>query len=157
MPLLWQKICLCVEHIQLPKFSGNSFTFRFSSWFQWYEILTTFSRFLLNRLAATGQVESMNKLNQLMSTETRKEVSFDNRLCNAYLVAGRGREYLEAMVRGLKVLASVQDLSIAAFVSGAWAWRAESTELRTRTWATERQISPGWSYGYFGNRSRSRG
>jgi len=56
-------------------------------------------RFLLNRLAATGQVESMNKLNLLMSTDTRKEVSFDNRLCNAYLAAGRGREYLETMVK----------------------------------------------------------
>lgn len=58
-------------------------------------------RFLLNRLAATGQVELMNKLNLLMSTEARKEVSFDNRLCNAYLAAGLGREYLENMVSWL--------------------------------------------------------
>jgi len=56
-------------------------------------------RFLLNRLASSGKVEMMNQLGQYLSTDVKKEVSFDNRLCNAYLAAGRGKEYLDVMVR----------------------------------------------------------
>jgi leucine-rich PPR motif-containing protein, mitochondrial len=62
-------------------------------------------RFLLNRLAATGQVEMMNTVGQYLTTTVKKEVSFDNRLCNAYLAAGRGAEYLDALERELDAVA----------------------------------------------------
>lgn len=62
-------------------------------------------RFLLNRLAATGQVEMMNTIGQYLTTGVKKEVSFDNRLCNAYLAAGRGAEYLEALEQELDSVA----------------------------------------------------
>jgi hypothetical protein len=54
-------------------------------------------RFLLNRLASTGSVELMNAIGSYLTTTVKKEVSFDNRLCNAYLAAGRGGEYLDAL------------------------------------------------------------
>jgi leucine-rich PPR motif-containing protein len=42
-------------------------------------------RFLLNKLAANGEVELMNRVGRYLSPKVKKEVSFDNRLCNAYL------------------------------------------------------------------------
>ena len=63
-------------------------------------------RFLLNRLAATGQVELMNTIGQYLTTTVKKEVSFDNRLCNAYLAAGRGSEYLDALEKELDAVGS---------------------------------------------------
>ena len=54
-------------------------------------------RFLLNRLASNGEVEAMSKFGQYLTPRIKKEVSFDNRLCNAYLAAGRGGEYLHML------------------------------------------------------------
>ena len=61
-------------------------------------------RFFLNRLAAKGEVEAMNRLGVYLTSRVRKEVSFDNRLCNAYLAAGRGKEYLDIMIQDLDLL-----------------------------------------------------
>ena len=61
-------------------------------------------RFLLNRLASTGQVELMNTIGQYLTTSVKKEVSYDNRLCNSYLAANRGGEYLDALERELDVV-----------------------------------------------------
>merc|ERR1719220_81523 len=55
-------------------------------------------RFLLNKLAVAGSVEEILELGQLLPTKIKKDVSFDNRLCNAYLSAGRGKEFLEMMI-----------------------------------------------------------
>ena len=54
-------------------------------------------RFLLNRLASNGEVEAMSKFEKYLTPRVKKEVSFDNRLCNAYLAAGRGSEYLNIL------------------------------------------------------------
>ena len=54
-------------------------------------------RFLLNRLASNGDVEAMSKVGHYLTPRVKKEVSFDNRLCNAYLAAGRGSEYLHML------------------------------------------------------------
>jgi hypothetical protein len=51
-------------------------------------------RFLLNKLAAAGDVDAMNRLGQHLSPRVKKEVSFDNRLCNAYLAAGKAKEFV---------------------------------------------------------------
>ena len=59
-------------------------------------------RFLLNKLAVAGSVEEILELGQLLPTKIKKDVSFDNRLCNAYLAAGRGREFLEMMIASVE-------------------------------------------------------
>ena len=56
-------------------------------------------RFLLNRLASNGDVDSMSKFDKYLTPRVKKEVSFDNRLCNAYLAAGRGSQYLQMLQR----------------------------------------------------------
>ena len=58
-------------------------------------------RFLLNKLASSGEVEAMTRLGDTLTSRAKKEVSFDNRLCNAYLASGRGGEYLEVLTHDL--------------------------------------------------------
>jgi len=58
-------------------------------------------RFLLNKLAMSGAVEDIAAIGQYLSTKIKKDVSYDNRLCNAYLAAGRGAEFLDLLVRDL--------------------------------------------------------
>ena len=58
-------------------------------------------RFLLNRLAAKGQVEAMTKIGTYLTPKIKKEVSFDNRLCNGYLAAGRADDYLKVLINEL--------------------------------------------------------
>jgi len=58
-------------------------------------------RFLLNRLAANGQVEAMTKIGSYLTPKIKKEVSFDNRLCNGYLAAGRAEDYLHVLITEL--------------------------------------------------------
>ena len=60
-------------------------------------------RFLLNKLATTGAVEDINAIGQYLSTKIKKDVSYDNRLCNAYLSAGRGAEFLNLLVSDLEM------------------------------------------------------
>jgi len=55
-------------------------------------------RFLLNRLAAQGQVEAMSRIGSYLTPKIKKEVSFDNRLCNGYLAAGRAEDYLQVLI-----------------------------------------------------------
>jgi len=58
-------------------------------------------RFLLNKLATLGSVEEILSIGKYLPTKIKKDVSFDNRLCNAYLSAGRGQEFLEMLVQDL--------------------------------------------------------
>jgi len=58
-------------------------------------------RFLLNRLAANGEVEAMTRIGSYLTPKIKKEVSFDNRLCNGYLAAGRAEDYLRVLITEL--------------------------------------------------------
>merc|ERR1711973_694056 len=66
-------------------------------------------RFLLNKLAINGSVEDILQLGQYLPIKIKKDVSFDNRLCNAYLSAGRGKEFLEVLVQDLAIAARSGD------------------------------------------------
>lgn len=54
-------------------------------------------RFYLNRVADAGHVAQMLQIGEQISAECKKLVSFDNRLCHAYVAAGRTEEYLRGL------------------------------------------------------------
>jgi len=56
-----------------------------------------------------GSVEEILELGQFLPTKIKKDVSFDNRLCNAYLSAGRGKEFLEVMISNVEQATLRQD------------------------------------------------
>lgn len=54
-------------------------------------------RFLLNKLAIAGEVEFLERVSKKLSSDDKKLLSFDNRLCNAHVIAGKASEYLERL------------------------------------------------------------
>lgn len=64
-------------------------------------------RFLLNKLASNGSVEDINAIGNYLSSKIKKDVSYDNRLCNAYLSAGRGAEFLTILMHDLEIALSL--------------------------------------------------
>ena len=69
-------------------------------------------RFLLNRLASKGEVEAMTRIGEFLTPKIKKEVSYDNRLCNGYLAAGRASDYLDKLILELdQALAAPEDIS----------------------------------------------
>lgn len=54
-------------------------------------------RFYLNRVAASGDTETIEKIGKLLNTEQKKIVSFDNRVCHSFIVSGKTDEYLKQL------------------------------------------------------------
>lgn len=54
-------------------------------------------RFYLNKLAAAGDSATLEKIGTLISSETKKVLSFDNRCCHANIAAGKSEEYLKKL------------------------------------------------------------
>lgn len=54
-------------------------------------------RFYLNKIAASGDVSQITKLSSQISSESKKLLSFDNRTCHAYIVAGKSEQYLKEL------------------------------------------------------------
>lgn len=59
-------------------------------------------RFLLNKIANSGDVQTIESIGSKLNSEMKKLLSFDNRLCHAYIVAGRAEEYLETLVKEIE-------------------------------------------------------
>lgn len=54
-------------------------------------------RYHLNKVAAAGDVAVLHQIGDLIEPETKRLVSFDNRLCHAYVEAGKTEEYLRGL------------------------------------------------------------
>ncbi|KAF2894634.1 hypothetical protein ILUMI_11532 [Ignelater luminosus] len=52
-------------------------------------------RYLLNKLTSTGDLQSLNAIGQRISTELKKILSFDNKVCHANMIMGNAAEYLD--------------------------------------------------------------
>ena len=64
----------------------------------------------MKKLATLGSVEEILAIGHFLPTKIKKDVSFDNRLCNAYLSAGRGSEFLEVLVQDLALAVRFPDI-----------------------------------------------
>lgn len=58
-------------------------------------------RFYLNKLAASGDIETLSKIGDKLSSETKKIISFDNRFCHANISAGKSEEYLKNLEKSI--------------------------------------------------------
>ncbi|XP_030763676.1 leucine-rich PPR motif-containing protein, mitochondrial [Sitophilus oryzae] len=58
-------------------------------------------RFLLNRLASAGDIHSLEQIGNKLNASVKKLVSFDNRLCHANIVAGKGEDYLNKLEKDI--------------------------------------------------------
>ena len=54
-------------------------------------------RFFLNKIANAGDLSTLNAIGEKLSAETKKLISFDNRLCHAHVVCGKCEQYLKQL------------------------------------------------------------
>ncbi|KAF7282651.1 hypothetical protein GWI33_002190 [Rhynchophorus ferrugineus] len=54
-------------------------------------------RFLLNRLASAGDIANLELIGSKLQSDVKRLVSFDNRMCHANIVAGKGADYLSKL------------------------------------------------------------
>ncbi|XP_017471472.1 PREDICTED: leucine-rich PPR motif-containing protein, mitochondrial isoform X2 [Rhagoletis zephyria] len=54
-------------------------------------------KFYLNKIAASGDVDTLTRIGDKLSDEEKKIVSFDNRFCHANIVAGKTDQYLRSL------------------------------------------------------------
>lgn len=59
--------------------------------------ITRVFRFLLNRLANSGDVNTLEEIGNHINQDIKKLVSFDNRMCHANLVSGNSNQYLNKL------------------------------------------------------------
>ncbi|XP_068906051.1 leucine-rich PPR motif-containing protein, mitochondrial [Tenebrio molitor] len=59
--------------------------------------ITRVFKFLLNKLASAGDLDSLAIIDSKISQDLKKNISFDNRLCHANLIAGRAAQYLDKL------------------------------------------------------------
>lgn len=61
-----------------------------------YPIIKIF-KFYLNRLANTGDLETLKTIGDQLNDEQKRSVSFDNRYCHANIVAGKVEQYFKSL------------------------------------------------------------
>lgn len=55
----------------------------------------------MNRLANNGDIQTIQEIGESLNQETKKLVSFDNRVCHANLVSGNIPQYLDELEEGI--------------------------------------------------------
>ncbi|XP_059481411.1 leucine-rich PPR motif-containing protein, mitochondrial isoform X2 [Neocloeon triangulifer] len=73
--------------------------------------MTRVFRYLLNKVAAVGDIDGIVELGDFLDDEQKRQVSYDNRLGNAYLFAGKANEYLDMMSANLNNAKSDDDVT----------------------------------------------
>lgn len=59
-------------------------------------------RFLVNRLAIAGDIDTLTAIGNLLTPEKKKLASFDNRFCHANVVAGKAVEYMKTLTEEIE-------------------------------------------------------
>ncbi|XP_055917516.1 leucine-rich PPR motif-containing protein, mitochondrial [Eupeodes corollae] len=71
-------------------------------------------KFYLNKIAATGDLETMKKIGEKLTSEQKKIVSFDNRYCHANIASGKCEPYLNNLLQKISTANTPEEISAAA-------------------------------------------
>uniref|UniRef100_A0A0A1WFA5 Leucine-rich PPR motif-containing protein, mitochondrial n=1 Tax=Zeugodacus cucurbitae TaxID=28588 RepID=A0A0A1WFA5_ZEUCU len=66
-------------------------------------------KFYLNKIAASGDVQTLEKIGAQLSDDGKKIVSFDNRFCHANIVAGKTENYLNSLYEQISAANSIEE------------------------------------------------
>lgn len=72
---------------------------------------TNVFRFYLNAVCATGDVKTMQEIGDQLTDENKKLLSFENRICNAYIMAGEAENFMDTMLHDIKNAKSAEEIS----------------------------------------------
>ncbi|KAK9870349.1 hypothetical protein WA026_006434 [Henosepilachna vigintioctopunctata] len=67
-------------------------------------------KFVVNKLALAGKLAEIEKIGEKISMDTKKIISYDNRLCHATIIAGKAEEYLNNLENEITVANSKEEL-----------------------------------------------
>lgn len=68
-------------------------------------------RFYLNKIATNADIELLKKIGSRLSAETKKLLSFDNRLCHSYIASGKADEYLQILDDAIDAAKTPEDIA----------------------------------------------
>lgn len=71
-------------------------------------------RFYMNKAGNAGDIESLTHIGSLISEDTKKLVSFDNRLCHAYIESGKSEQFLSILEGELDAATTEEQLRVLA-------------------------------------------
>ncbi|KAH8271898.1 hypothetical protein KR044_009914 [Drosophila immigrans] len=66
-------------------------------------------KYYLNKLAAAGDLATLEGIGQQLNDEQKRLVSFDNRYCHAYIVAGKAEEFLKQLSTKIEAAKTPED------------------------------------------------
>ncbi|KAL7040341.1 hypothetical protein ACKWTF_000363 [Chironomus riparius] len=67
-------------------------------------------RFYLNKLATSGDTETMEQIGNLIDSELKKELSFDNRYCHSFVTQGKVGDYLKRLENNIENAKTPEDI-----------------------------------------------
>lgn len=67
-------------------------------------------RFYMNKAANAGEIQTLTQIGTLLNDDTKKLVSFDNRLCHAYIESGKSEQYLNILEKELDAAKTEEQL-----------------------------------------------
>lgn len=67
-------------------------------------------RFFMNKAANAGDTQTLIQIGSSITDETKKLVSFDNRLCHAYIESGKSEQYLNILEQELDAAKTEEEL-----------------------------------------------
>lgn len=69
-------------------------------------------RFYLNKLASSADTETLEKIRSRLSAETKKLISFDNRMCHSYVAGGKTDEYLKKLEDAVDAAKTPEEIAL---------------------------------------------
>ncbi|XP_017052922.2 LOW QUALITY PROTEIN: leucine-rich PPR motif-containing protein, mitochondrial [Drosophila ficusphila] len=66
-------------------------------------------KFYLNKIAAAGDLETLEKIGKQLNDEQKRLVSFDNRFCHANIVAGKAEQFLKHLTTEIDAAKNPED------------------------------------------------
>ncbi|XP_058819809.1 leucine-rich PPR motif-containing protein, mitochondrial [Topomyia yanbarensis] len=92
-------------------------------------------KYFLNKLAATGDLETFEQINTRLPDNVKRLVSFDNRFCHANVASGNAEKYLQQLEAAIDSATSKEDAENAAKhfpIGGAAGILSQHPELHDR-------------------------
>lgn len=89
-------------------------------------------KFYLNKVAAAGDLETLERIGRQLNEEQKRLVSFDNRYCHANIVAGKAEQFLKQLTAEIEAAATPEEAARQAGKfpeAGLWAYWTS-----TRNW-----------------------
>ncbi|KAL7740091.1 hypothetical protein ACLKA6_000881 [Drosophila palustris] len=66
-------------------------------------------KYFLNKIAASGDLATLERIGKQLNDEQKRLVSFDNRYCHAYIVAGKAEQYLKQLSNDIEAAKTPED------------------------------------------------